>query len=591
VPRKKTGAARTAPHARVKSAARDRAAAELDDDAAWAAGVSEQLLADCHEYQLAAALDPGRRVSLLVGRGGGKTTTMRVRALRKITSIKRARVIYAATSGPEAERLNWEPLKQLIDELGLSNEFSFNESKLRCTCKRTGGTYQLIGIDDKKEVNKWRGQPFDEVQIDEAASHVPLLLELFIDRSVGPRLGERGGCIVLGGTPGHILAGLFFDATGPGSDKHRPYAERDNPEFAGWLLWSSHAWNMVQIMALPRAAARYPALVRNWTEALVEKAAKGWSDQNPVWMREYLGLWAADVALAMYHYLARHDDGRICNMWDPLDLANGGAKLEGVAMLEACVAALPDDFDDWMFAYGMDMGSRDPMALNVIAFSPSDRARRFFHVLSFERRAMHAKLIAELLVGPEAVRIAMGGGAYTVLGGLFGITGWPVAIVADLAHLGEAVIAELAAVYGIRIEPADKSDKYSAVELTNGDLVDERAFIIAGSVLEHQMSTLQWKPNEFGQLMEDKSAPNHSADGWIYIRTKIGSMFGGLPPPEAAHKLEAAAGARDDPARPRAKPKDKPKAAPPRVMSDPEAWGEGPVSSRPRAGEFGSLLR
>src|SRR5689334_20040977 len=160
-------------------------------DEQWAAGVRETLLADCHPWQRDAALDPARRVSLLVGRGGGKTTVKRVRALIKITSIKRARVLYAATSGPEAERLNWEPLKQLIDELGLRDEFTFRESDRVCTCKRTGGTYQLVGIDDKKEVNKWRGQPFDEVQVDEAASHDIKLLEVFLDRAIGPRLGER----------------------------------------------------------------------------------------------------------------------------------------------------------------------------------------------------------------------------------------------------------------------------------------------------------------------------------------------------------------------------------------------------------------
>lgn len=587
--KKKTPGERAAPHSRKKASRRDRAAAVLDEDAEWAAAVGERLLADCHDYQRDAVLDPGRRVSYLVGRGGGKTTTMRVRALRKITSIKRARVIYAATSGPEAERLNWEPLKQLIDQLGLNDEFTFNETKLRCTCRRTGGTYQLIGLDDKKEVNKWRGQPFNEVQIDEAASHDRELLTLFIERAVGPRLGERGGCIVLGGTPGHILAGLFYDATRPAGEDHRPYALRDSEEYAGWIKWSSHAWNMIQILALPRAEERYPALIANWNEALIEKASKGWTDQNPVWMREYLGLWAADVALAMYQYLARHDDGTPCNMWDPL----GDDKLEGVAMLKRAIERLPDEFDDWMFAYGFDMGSRDPFACNVAAFSPSDPRRRYFHVLSFERRKMHAKLIAELLVGAEAVKVVMAGGVFTDLGGLFGLTGWPVAMVADMAHLGEAVIDELASVYGIRIEAADKNDKYGAVEVVNGDFVDERTLVIKGSILEHQFLTLQWKPDEYGQLKEDKGAANHSADAWVYIRVKIGAMFGGLPPPQSKRESEVEAGARE---RPREKEKPRVKAAPkapPRVAqpSDPSVWGQSPVRTARGVGEFGALIR
>lgn len=594
MPRKKTGAPRATPHSKKKSAARDRIAVELTEDEAWAASIRERLLADCHAYQRDAVLDPARRVSILVGRGGGKTTTMRARALIKITSIKRARVLFAATSGPEAERLTWEPTKQLIDELGLRDEFTYNETKLRITCKRTGGTYQLTGLENKKEVNKWRGQPFDEVQVDETASHDPQLLELFIQRAVGPRLGERKGCIVLGGTPGHILSGLFYDATRPGSEVHRPYADRDLEQYRGWIRWSSHAWNMVQVMALPGETP--PALLGNWEEALIEKAAQGWSEQNPVWMREYLGLWASDTALAMYHYLARHEDGSLCNMWQPL----GARKdLVGVAALRAAIAALPDEFDDYLFGYGHDMGTKDPYACNVVAFSPSDNRRRFWHVFSFELRGMYAKLISELLIGEEATRLAMAGKVYTELGGLFGETGWPVAQVADLAGLGESVLDELANVYGIRMEAADKTDKYSAIELVNGDLVDERAFIIEGSRLEAQMLTLQWKPNEFGELKEDKAQANHSTDAWTYIRRKIGAYFTGAPDAPMKAAADAAAGARERPTSSR--PKDpSTKKPPPRVTAapssspsaDPRVWSDAPVRSRRNAGgEFGGLLR
>lgn len=588
MPRKKSGAPRATPHSRKKSAARARVAAVLSEDEEWAAGIRDRLLADCHDYQRDAVLDTGRRVSFLVGRGGGKTTSLRARALIKITSIKHARVLYAATSGPEAERLNWEPLKQLVDELGLKSEFKFNETERVCTCLRTGGTYQLAGIETKKEVNKWRGQPFNEVQVDETASHDHELLRLFIERAVGPRLGERKGCIVLAGTPGHVLSGLFYDATRPGSELHRAYADRDLVEYAGWVKWSSHAWNMLQVMALPGGAP--PALAGNWEEALVEKAAQGWSDQNPIWLREYMGLWASDTALAMYHYLARHDDGQLCNMWQPLGQRKD---LVGVAALRAAVDALPDEFDDWLFAYGHDFGTKDPYACNIAAFSPSDNRRRFWHVFSFELRGMYPKLISELLIGAEATQLAMSGKVYTELGGLFGVTGWPVAQVADLAGLGESVLDELSNVYGIRMEPAEKVDKYSAIEVVNGDLVDERAFIIEGSTLEKQMLTLQWKPNEFGELKEDKSQANHSADAWVYIRRKIGAYFTGAPDAPKKAAADAAAGARE---RPRStKPKDPaPKKPPPRVTgstSDPAVWSDEPVRSRPRAGEFGALLR
>ena len=126
----------------------------MDVDHTWAFAIQQRLVEDCHPFQRDAVLDAALRVAILAGRGGGKTVVLRVRALCKMVAIPRARIIYAATSRPEAERLNWEPLKELIDQLGLRDEFTFNEGKLRCTCKRTGATYQLVGIDDKKEDRK-----------------------------------------------------------------------------------------------------------------------------------------------------------------------------------------------------------------------------------------------------------------------------------------------------------------------------------------------------------------------------------------------------------------------------------------------------
>lgn len=553
-------------------------------DEQWAAGVRDTLLADCHPWQLDAALDEALRVSILVGRGGGKTTVLRVRALIKMTSIPRARIIYAATSRPEAERLNWEPLKELVDQLGLRDEFVFNEGKLRCTCKRTGATYQLVGIDDKKEVNKYRGQPFNEVQVDEVASHDTVLLEMFLDRAVGPRLGERNGCIVLAGTPGHILYGRFYDVTRKGSELHRPFRDRALPEFKDWIGWSSHAWNMLDVLALPNAAKRFPALALNWEAALVEKKRQGWSDTNPIWMREYLGLWARDDTTSIYAYQARREDGSLFNRWEPL----GKLKLEGVAQLEAAIAALPDLEDEsaeWFFGYGIDLGSRDPFSLNIAAFSPTDPRRHYYHVFSFERRRMHPRKIAELLIGTEAVTALLRGEVPEEFGGLFGLTGWPIAIVADLAGLGETVIDELANVYGIKIKAAEKKGKHGAIEVVNGDLVDDRMSIMADTPLEHQLANLQWKPDEYGHPKEDKAAANHSADGWTYIRTELGAMFSGVPPPaeEPAEEGDRPAQSKRD--------KKPAKRRTPTKPAKKDDWGDGPVTSKRKGGEYNALLQ
>lgn len=528
------------PHSRKKVEARDIAA--LDPDEAWVLSLDEKLLGACHPGQRGMVKDPSVRVSGAIGRGGGKTTVARVRALRKVIRKRKhghpARVGYAATSRPEAERLNWEPMKELLEKLGEMDNFDFAEAKMRCTCRRTGGTYQFFGADDKREVEKQRGQPYDEFQLDETASWNPMLVDWLINRAVGPRLGERNGSILAIGSPGHVLHGLFYEVTRPGSDQHRPYSQRRN--FPGWDGWSSHHWNMEQVLALPNARKRYAALALNWDEALRTKEREKWADDNPIWMREYLGLWAADNTTSMYSYQA-HRDGDAWNQWSPIGwtatdwddyfaLPFEEQAKKCAWMVQECVKALPAKFTDYLFGYGSDLGSRDPYALNVRAFSPSDPERKLYHVGCFSRRDMFPRLLAELLIGPEATATAMQGRVYTKPGGLYGVTGWPAAHVADLAGLGEMVTGELGSTYGIQVKAAQKKDKFGAIEVVNGDLVDGRMNVLAHSPLEVQYATLQWKPDEYGQPKEDKSARNDHADADTYLRTEIGNMFSAPPP-------------------------------------------------------------
>jgi len=567
------------PHAHAK--VRERDAAALDPDRAWADDLFAKMLAACHPYQRGLVLDKSSRVSAAVGRGGGKTTAARVRALRKVTRKRRARVGYCATSRPEAERLNWEPMKELLDQLGEMDNFEFSEAKLRLTCRRTGGTYQFFGADDKREVEKQRGQPYDEFQLDECASWNPVLLDWLINRAVGPRLGERKGAILAIGSPGHVLYGLFYDVTRPGSDKHRPYSMRKAPEFSTWNGWSSHHWNMPLVLALANAKRLYKALYLNWQEALRTKEREKWGDDNPIWLREYMGIWAADNTTSMYAYQA-HKDGQPFNQWDPLGWSAldwdeyramdfPKQRLRALAMLEAAIAKLPDDLTDWLYGYGMDLGSRDPHALDVFAFSPTDAQRRKWHVCSFDRRQMYARLHSELLIGDEATTIAGEGKVYTEVGGMFGVTGYPAAIVGDLAALGESVIGELQNVYGITIKAAEKKDKLSAIELVNGDLVDGQMFVLKDSELERQLATLQWKPDENGQPKEDKSARNDHADAATYIRREIGAMFSAPPPKPKSDK-------------------DKAEKQGEKKQRTPKSYTQKPEPGERERGEFDSLL-
>ncbi len=531
-------------------------------DEAWAADIVRRIVADCHPFQRDAVIDPAKQISLLVGRGGAKTTTKRARAIIKLVCLRKQKIGFAATSKEHARELNWDKLKDVCDAYGIRTlatawstgsgsrrhtdepDVSFLDTRMLMTCNRTGSTYLLRGVEDKRDAEKFRGFPQAEFQVDEAGSFPPQLLAYLLESCVSPRLGEalalppmdetgefleslsdeiRGGCLVVGSTPPATLVGEFYEITREGSDRHRPYSKRDAQEFADWQGWSSHSWTLADVVALPDAELLYPALVANWETALRKKDEKQWSDDHPVWMREYLGLWSQDNTAHVFRYRI-HVDGKPWNQWAP----HGKQYVEGLEGLRLALDALPKDDKgkpmSWCHAFAADTGgTRDPFALNILSFSPQDHLRRIFHTFSFERMRMHARPIAQLLLGADETN-SNGCCHPDRPQGLIGLTGWPVGQVIDG---DQNLIDELANVYGVRMVKAVKQAEYKfgAVELVNGDLVDGRIQILKDSPLEKQIVVLQWKPDDFGNNREDKTQANHSTDCLIYGRRLIAHLF------------------------------------------------------------------
>jgi hypothetical protein len=434
----------------------------------------------------------------------------------------------------------WDPFKDTIHALGLWDEVDFAEAPREggkiCTFERNGSQLHLLGCEDKRDMEKLRGHPFNGIGIDETASFRPEDIDWLIDRIIVPRLGERRGWLALGGTPGHILAGRFYEATRDGSEIHRPYARRDEPEFANWRGWSSHAWSLADVMALPDAA-RWPAIVANWTAALEEKEKNKWTDDNPIWMREYLGRWATDASELVYKYRA-HVDGKPWNQWDP--------PRDGPLGL----AKLPAEYDDWNYGFGVDLGSKDPFALVVFAISPSDPTRTLYHVWEVEKPRAYAKVVAQVLLGDEL--------SHENPRGLIGAVGWPNGIVVDVAQLGGNFLDELGNVYGVRCAPSDRKpgQKFAAIELFNGSLVDGRVKVLKGSGLERQLQTLRWKEDEFRIVREDKAQANHLCDAAIYARQVLANLLAVEIGADAAAPRTAAAHAPPEQPEPRRREPD-----------------------------------
>jgi hypothetical protein len=514
------------PHAKKKSA-RERALREAGSpDDEWADDIWNKLLDGTHPFQYDAATDPAKRYSWLCGRGATKTTTFRIRGIRRLTKKHGAKVLYFASTRGRAKDLMWYPLKTVLSKLGFveGRDVTFNESELRCTIHRTGSMYLLSGLQDVKDADKWRGETFDEVQFDESGAIPPELLEYTIDQVIGPRVH----CLGLGGTPGLNRRKKFYDVTRPGSDKHRPYKDRHKPEYKNFKGYSSHHWTLKDVIELPGAKKKYPALVELYEEQLEEFERNQWSPDHPIRRREYDAIWAADNTLRVFGSFRPHlDDGTPWNVWDPFD---GKGLIEGVAGLKIALAKLKEahpEFKDWRVTVNMDQGHKDPFACNPLAFSPHDPKRRKWQVMSFERTGMgYGKPIAELLIGEAEVDTFVKTNVFpTKYGGVFGtIGGWPDGTVIDSDN---ALLEDLKNVYGIKADKADKKPEYKkgAIELTNGEFHDGRLILLLGSPAQEQCEQLQWKEQPNGALIEDPAQANHSTDTLVYGCQLIATMF------------------------------------------------------------------
>lgn len=543
------------PHAHKNAARR-----VLSPDHLWAARITKRILMDCHPWQRQAVMDPQRRVSMIVGRGGAKTTTMRARGLIKLIWLRNQRIAFAATSAEHARELNWDKLVETLSNYGITTtgdnpDMSLVDSRMRLTCRHTGSIYRCRGIEDRKDAERFRGFPQAEFDADECGSWTPELLQYTLEKCVSPRLGEalalpdgllefiyewdpddeealdeylepivwedcRGGVICVGSTPPEYLRGEFYEVTREGSTRHRPYEKRNDETFKNWLGYSSHSWEMTQVYELPNARKLYPALVYNWEEALREKVEKGWSDDHPTWMREYRGKWAADNSTTVFRYRP-HVDGKEWNQWDPL-----GRVPTTMEDLRKVIAILVDRYKDVRHIVQLDEGFKDPFACNVFSFSPRDPERNIWHTFPFERTGMYAKPIAELLLGAEEVHSFLTTGQFPQkYGGIFGaLGGWPEGTGMDG---DDSTLAELANVYGLRMVKSDRKPdaKLGRIELVNGDLVDGRIKILKDSPLEKQITVLQWKDDDFGQRKEDKAQANHSTDTLADGRKLISVLF------------------------------------------------------------------
>lgn len=413
------------------------------------------LLGRLFPQQKAFVLDGARRKSALCPRRAGKTYACVATIMMGLFAKSGARILYMAKTRNQAENLVWLPLKDISTAFGLS--LKFNETFLTATAPN-GSFLQLHGADNLGEIDKHRGQAFDKVIIDEAGTFDITLMNTLVNAVIQPALNDRFGQLILTGTPGPVLAGMFYEATSIGA----PGVRLHGTTIDGPTLWSFHKWTQADNVAMPHI----------WELSLKDKAARNLADDDPVWRREYLGEWCPSDDLMVY---------KLGNStWLPDSLSKNPHGLP--------------DAHDWYYLLGIDFGFEDDFACVVSAWSPSSSV--FYQVWDYKAPHVTIGQMAEVITA-----------AISRFGEFH-------AMIADTGGFGKSLLATLVTDYGFPFEAAEKREKRDYIELVNSDLRSGKLMIRHNSLVHREMELLQWLDHR--RIKENKATPNHAADALIY---------------------------------------------------------------------------
>lgn len=403
-------------------------------------------------------LDPARFKSARCPRRAGKTYACTVALYRTALSVPSANCLYLTLTRGQAWKNIWIPLRTFNQDFELGGRF--HGTNLQCTLPGNA-RITLSGAETVQEIDKLRGQAYDLVIIDECKSFSPPVLQELINEVIRPALMDRLGSLILIGTPGNILAGPFFEATTPGLKGVRSYADRTR--YKGRYRWSFHTWGLRENVALPHA----------WASALSDKEENAWSDDDPRWIREYLGEWCPSDDIMVYAF----DPAR--NTYEPGDGPHG----------------LPDGHH-WNYLLGLDLGFEDPVAIVVMAYS--ETCNKLYQVWDF--KAPHLT-VAEVAAAVHKAQQRFG--KFEVMVMDRGTSG------------GKTMQASLSEMYGLHFVPAEKHDKPDYIDLMNSDLTSGKVLIRPDSHLAAEMKYLQWQDSR--RRKEDPQLDNHACDAALYV--------------------------------------------------------------------------
>lgn len=233
------------------------------------------LVRDLHSEQIKALRLRGRFKGIMAGRRSGKSYLMAVWLLGgRAGQVS----LYAARTLKSAKAIMLPVFAELNARYQLGLRIRAVEGEVH---EPSGHIIRFHGLKDRAAADLLLGQKFRRIAIDEGGAFDSALYEYCITKVLQPTLFDVRGEMLVGGTPGPVPKGYFYDLVG-------------DPNGTGAKgRWPTHGWDL---RSNPHLAGDAEENIREILES------NGWTLEHPTFQREVLGRWVNDAGALIYRY-------------------------------------------------------------------------------------------------------------------------------------------------------------------------------------------------------------------------------------------------------------------------------------------------
>lgn len=389
----------------------------------------EEIFSSCFTRQLEAIKDTSKRKVIRCSRRAGKTELACLSLIHRSLESPDGISVYIALTRKSAKRLIWGRLKKLLK--GLDMPFNASETELIISFPN-GSEIWLAGANQEDVAETLRGNAYRLVCLDECASfrgHIDTLIEEILE----PATLDEDGELWIMGTPSWDFSSYFYRAN-------------HNKE-----EWTSFHWTLFDNPHLKNT--------QQWVADL--KRRRGWSDDNPILLREYFGKWVKSFEEMVYLF------NPLRNIWETLPHLDH-------------------------FVLGVDMGFQDKTAFSIVAHAEDSPVAY----------VVHSEKHGHMLPNDIARRIKELMESYDLH-----------TIVVDEGGLGRSIAEEFRIRHQIPCKAAKKTEKRSYIELFNSELKEGRILVAEDNPVIEEWNSLLWDDSK---KIEKPGLPNDVADATLY---------------------------------------------------------------------------